>query len=208
MSIKEEGYLQDYIAAGLIGFAVGTSVAVMLWQHVYTTLMAIGWGIGITVTPNWGVVVALGIVAGIFGFLPGGFVAGYLNFRIHKTQGNVMEGLSAGVMASIINFFITLFVAVAMAATYSTGAGEIMAGWGLSFVLWGFIFYPIGGYLSGMLENRPIAMPAMLKFQFIVPAAPPPPPPPGAATCPTCGGPLTYVEQYQRWYCYKCKKYA
>jgi sporulation protein YlmC with PRC-barrel domain len=26
--------------------------------------------------------------------------------------------------------------------------------------------------------------------------------------CPTCGGPLTYVQQYQRWYCYKDKKYV
>lgn len=29
-----------------------------------------------------------------------------------------------------------------------------------------------------------------------------------APTCPTCGGPLTYVQQYQRWYCYKDKKYV
>jgi sporulation protein YlmC with PRC-barrel domain len=27
-------------------------------------------------------------------------------------------------------------------------------------------------------------------------------------TCPTCGGPLAYVQQYQRWYCYKDKKYV
>lgn len=26
--------------------------------------------------------------------------------------------------------------------------------------------------------------------------------------CPTCGGPLTWIPQYQRWYCYKCRKYA
>ena len=26
--------------------------------------------------------------------------------------------------------------------------------------------------------------------------------------CPTCGQPLTYVPQYQRWYCYKDKKYV
>lgn len=26
--------------------------------------------------------------------------------------------------------------------------------------------------------------------------------------CPTCKGPLTYIEEYDRWYCYKCKKYA
>lgn len=26
--------------------------------------------------------------------------------------------------------------------------------------------------------------------------------------CPTCKGALTYIPQYQRWYCYSCKKYA
>ena len=29
-----------------------------------------------------------------------------------------------------------------------------------------------------------------------------------APVCPKCGGPLTYVPQYQRWYCYKDKKYV
>jgi sporulation protein YlmC with PRC-barrel domain len=27
-------------------------------------------------------------------------------------------------------------------------------------------------------------------------------------TCPTCRGPLTFIQQYQRWYCYKDKKYV
>ena len=26
--------------------------------------------------------------------------------------------------------------------------------------------------------------------------------------CPTCGTPLTYITEYQRWYCYKDKKYV
>lgn len=26
--------------------------------------------------------------------------------------------------------------------------------------------------------------------------------------CQTCRGTLTYIPQYQRWYCYNCKKYA
>ncbi|MEM2739472.1 MAG: PRC-barrel domain-containing protein [Candidatus Bathyarchaeia archaeon] len=25
--------------------------------------------------------------------------------------------------------------------------------------------------------------------------------------CPVCKGRLTWIPQYQRWYCYKCKKY-
>jgi hypothetical protein len=40
------------------------------------------------------------------------------------------------------------------------------------------------------------------------PLPPPPPPPPQAVqTCPTCSRPLTFVQQYNRWYCYNCKKY-
>jgi len=31
--------------------------------------------------------------------------------------------------------------------------------------------------------------------------------PPQAYSCPTCGNPLSYIEQYQRWYCYNCQKY-
>jgi sporulation protein YlmC with PRC-barrel domain len=26
--------------------------------------------------------------------------------------------------------------------------------------------------------------------------------------CPTCRNPLSYIQQYQRWYCYNCKKYV
>ena len=28
------------------------------------------------------------------------------------------------------------------------------------------------------------------------------------ALCPKCKGALTFIPQYQRWYCYKCQKYA
>jgi len=31
---------------------------------------------------------------------------------------------------------------------------------------------------------------------------------PSAQVCPTCKGPLSFIQQYQRWYCYKCQKYA
>jgi hypothetical protein len=38
---------------------------------------------------------------------------------------------------------------------------------------------------------------------------PPPPPPPSAVpTCPFCGGQLTYIQQYQRWYCYRDQRYV
>lgn len=31
---------------------------------------------------------------------------------------------------------------------------------------------------------------------------------PAQPTCPTCGRPLTYIKEYQRWYCYNDKKYV
>jgi len=31
---------------------------------------------------------------------------------------------------------------------------------------------------------------------------------PAQPTCPTCKGSLSYIQQYQRWYCYKCQKYV
>ncbi|NLE04060.1 MAG: hypothetical protein GX638_04550 [Crenarchaeota archaeon] len=36
----------------------------------------------------------------------------------------------------------------------------------------------------------------------------PPPPPPSGPYCPTCGKLLSYIEQYQRWYCYNEQKYV
>jgi len=35
-----------------------------------------------------------------------------------------------------------------------------------------------------------------------------PPIPKLAKSCPRCGGPLTYIPQYNRWYCYSCGAYA
>jgi sporulation protein YlmC with PRC-barrel domain len=31
---------------------------------------------------------------------------------------------------------------------------------------------------------------------------------PSQPLCPTCGKPLTWIPQYQRWYCYTDKKYS
>jgi len=40
------------------------------------------------------------------------------------------------------------------------------------------------------------------------PTAPSPTPAPATTTCPTCGSPLRYIQQYQRWYCDKEQKYV
>jgi hypothetical protein len=35
----------------------------------------------------------------------------------------------------------------------------------------------------------------------------PPPPTPMFQHCPSCGQPMTFVQQYNRWYCNYCRKY-
>ena len=43
----------------------------------------------------------------------------------------------------------------------------------------------------------------VLKPKSVAPAAPS-----AAATCSACKEPLTYIQQYQRWYCTRCQKYV
>jgi hypothetical protein len=195
MSLEREGYLHDYIAAGLVGVAVGLSLfgAVVFYMIQFAAFS------------QWGNVIALGIVSGLFGYTSGGFVSGYLNFRLHKTEGTPMEGLGIGFVTFVVHLIVTLFSFVALAAVSGGAAGTIMTVWGIS-LGFALIFYLLGGYISGMLEHRTISMPVFLLFKGR--SIPPPPPTPGAQTCPTCGGPLRYIEQYQRWYCNKEKKYV
>jgi hypothetical protein len=125
--------------------------------------------------------ILLGLVSGFFGYLSGGFVAGYTNYRLNKTEGSPKEGLMAGVMALIVHSLITLFIfgAFAMVSPANTiGVGfpsgsVVMAGWGVTLVL-ALIFYPLGGYAAGVLERQTSSTPTSPAFQG-VPSAPPPP---------------------------------
>jgi len=201
MNVKEEGSLQDYIVVGVIGFAIGTAIASIGGFDVFSFFSRF-------VAIDWGRLAAQDVVSGIFAYLPGGFIAGFLSYRLHKTE-NKMEGFTAGFMTFLAHLFITLLMTILRTAIGSGDLGVAMQTWALSLVF-ALIFYPIGGYLAGMIEGRKIPVPSFLRFQFRVgaPPSPPPPPPSGTSTCPTCGGPLTYVQQYQRWYCYKCQKYT
>jgi hypothetical protein len=195
MSLEREGYLHDYIAAGLVGVAVGMS---LFGAVVYAM-------VNYAILSQWGNVIALGIVSGLFGYTSGGFVSGYLNFRLHKTEGTPMESLGIGFVTFIVHLIMTLFLFITL-ATVSSTADSVMAVWAIS-IPFALIFYVLGGYISGMLEQRKVSMPSFLLLKSM--HVPPPPPPPGTTqTCPTCGGPLRYIEQYQRWYCDREKKYV
>lgn len=190
MSIKE-GYLHDYLAASFIGVAFGI----------------IGWTFALGLAFDWGRYIAGLVLAGLFVFTPGGFVAGYLNFRLHRVGEKLeMEGLSSGFFTAIVYTIITLFLTLARAIAFGN-AGDTFLAWILS-VLFAFIFFMLGGYISGFLERRPFAMPTIFNLSRISRAPtlqPPPPPLSTSQKCPTCGQPLT-LQQNGLWYCTYCRK--
>lgn len=190
MNVKE-GYLHDYLAASFIGIVFG----LIGWQFA----AGLGaWG--------WGAYIAGIVLAGLFVFTPGGFVVGYLNFRFHRVSEKLeMEGLSAGFFTAIVYTIVTLFLTLASAIAQSFIAGNIFIAWIIS-VIFAFIFFLLGGYISGYLERRPFAMPSIFNLSGLS-RVPPPPPTTAAQMCPTCGQPMTFVQQYGRWYCANCKKY-
>lgn len=193
---SREGYLHDYLIASFLGVAFGLVLASPAAPSILVA--------------NWGPAIGALAIAGIFGFIPGGLIAGYVNFRFHQISENVeMAGLSAGFFAALVFAVIDLIIALEGAILATHFAANIFIGWVLTAVF-GFIFFTLGGYLSGILEKRPFAMPSMFNLSRIQrgAAAPPPPPPGTAMTCPSCGSPLRYIQQYQRWYCDKEKKYA
>jgi len=184
-----EAYLHDYLAASFIGISFGMVVA-----------SPAGLVIG-----DWGKYIGAIVVAGLFGFVPGGFLAGYINFRLHSMGDNLeMSGLSAGFFTAFVYTIIDLIITLVY-AIIGLDAAKVFIAWVISMVF-GFLFFSLGGYLSGMLERRPFAMPGIFNLSRIS-RAPPPPPTAAVQMCPTCGQPLTFVQQYNRWYCPNCKKY-
>lgn len=98
-----------------------------------------------------------------------------------------------------------------------------------SYVVFGFISLVVGYMLSDIIGDAAqgfiIISGVMIAYGIFyrsskvkagrlsspVPESIPPPPPPEEENvfyCKECGKPLTYIEQYKRWYCYSCEKYA
>jgi len=201
MTEKTEAYFVDYIAVGVLGFALGQAItSIGGFQTLFSGLF--GRYVGI----DWGRTIGSDVITGIFAFLPAGFVAGYLCYKLLKTEGK-MEGFAGGFMSFLAYLIITLIVTLAQTGIWGGDFGIGMQLWAVLMVF-ALIFFPIGGFLAGMMHETKMAMPSFLRFQFQRGPAAPPPPPGAAMTCPTCGGPLRYIQQYQRWYCDKEQKYV
>jgi len=61
----------------------------------------------------------------------------------------------------------------------------------------------LGGHFNFQHFFEPLPEPS----PFYPTIAPPPPPIQTVPTCPTCGQPLAYIQEYNKWYCTKEKRY-
>lgn len=190
MSAKE-GFLHDYLAASFIGLALGLYVSVT----------------GAALAGNWGPFIASVIISGIFLSIPAGFVSSYVNFRSHRmSDDKKMGGLNAGFFTAVVYTTITLISAIVSSIAFTAGAADFFIAWILGAVF-AFIFMMLGGYIEGTFEDRPFAMPSIFNMEKVQ-RLPPPPPATNVPTCPICGRPMRFIEQYNRWYCDYDKKYA
>ena len=196
----EKEYFIDYVAIGIIGFAIGQAIAsVGGFQSFFGVAYGTFGGI------DWGRTVGSDVIIGIFAFIPAGFLAGYLCYKLLKSE-NKMAGFTGGVMSFLAYFIITLIMALAQIGIRGYDYGTDMELW-VVLMVFALIFFPMGGFLAGMMNGMKAPMPSFLKFQFQRGPMVPPPPPGSANVCPTCGSPLRYIEQYKRWYCDKEQKY-
>jgi len=198
MSNRNEPYLVNYILIGIIGFAIGEAIS-------GTGQAAI---LGLFSRIDWGRTIAGNVVTGLFAFLPAGFAAGLLCYRLLKAEGK-KEGLTSGIVSFATYFVLTLLITISGTAI---GGGD----WGSSLVSWAallvfaLIFFPLGGFCADKMHGMQAGLPSIFRLEFGRSASSPLPPPPVGQQmmCPTCGSPLRYIAEYQKWYCDKEKKYV
>lgn len=158
---QKEGNLVDNLVASFIGLAFAMVVSSQAAAEV----------------GRWGPYIGILFVSGIFGFIPGGIIACYLNSKFHKIIGNnkSMVGLGIGLFTAVVYAIVNLWITIVFAIANTGAAGAIFIAWILS-VLFAFIFTPIGGYLWGILEEKQLKMPEF--FNLSKGSTVPPPPPP------------------------------
>jgi len=158
---QKEGSLLDYLVASFIGLAFAMVVAAP----------------AASAEGQWGEYIGILFVAGVFGFIPGGILACYINAKFHKMPENnrQMAGLGIGLFTAVVFAIINLSIAIVFAVGDTAGAAGIFIAWILSTVF-AFIFLSLGGYVWAILEVKQLKFPEF--FNLAKESNLPPPPPP------------------------------
>jgi sporulation protein YlmC with PRC-barrel domain len=115
--------------------------------------------------------------------------------QVYDSEGNQV-GTVQDIAFTVGKMGMTLIVETKKGDTKETAWEDIQAAGDI------VVLKPKGGASSGI--SAPVDMQQPMTQQ----AAQPGQAQSQTPTCPKCGGPLTYITQYQRWYCYRDKKYV
>ena len=180
------------VLGGLFGFVFGTAVGGIL--------------LGLLVS-------MLGAVIGsmMFAFLMEiglGVVAGFLTYVVASalTESFIVSAVLAGVVFVLTVVFVEEAIGVVTAVV-----GGLLVGIGLIWIdvpdmmvvvlmMFGTMIFGAAFQMSAIKEQR------AAKARGARSTAPVPPAMPGGA-CSRCGGALTYVPEYGRYYCHACQRY-
>jgi len=189
-------HLMSFIGAiigGLFGFVIGTAIGGVLVGLIVSMLCAVVGSFVFIFLAEIG----LGVVAGLFAY-----------FVVYGLVGDVIVALIVGGLAlGLTVAFIEQALGIVTAVV-----GGLLVGIGLIWLDWidmtlvvvlmlGVIVFGSAVQLSA-IRKRPMVMQARQG----VAAAPMAPGVPGKM-CPSCGGPLEYIPEYNRYYCYRCQRY-
>jgi hypothetical protein len=139
----------------------------------------------------------LGLIGGILGIVvaPGLFFLGGLVGAFGLRSGVTLVGWAVGgVILSIIGL-----VGVAFVRSHPRAAGTMMVISGLL-----GMFVALGLWVGALL----LVVAGIIALVRKEKKPPPPPMPASTYYCTNCGKPMSWVSQYQRWYCENCKTYA
>lgn len=190
-------HLMSFIGAmigGLFGFVLGTAVGGVLMGLVVSMLCAVVGSFVFMFLAEIG----LGVVAGLFTYFVvygltedviialvcAGIALGMTIVFIEQALGvvtAVIGGLLVGIGLIWLDYFDTTLVVVMILGVIVFGAAIQLAA--------------IRDQPTGSMQTRSAG------------ASPPAAPTAPGRACPSCGGPLEYVPEYNRYYCYRCQRY-
>lgn len=188
------------IVGGLIGFAIGVAVGGWIMGFIVGMLASI---VGSTLF-IFLARVGIGVVAGVLSFLV-----------VAMLTGSALAALVAGGIAFVVT---VAFIETAMGIVTAV-VGGLLVGLGLLWldlemiiVVIGLLAISVFGAAFQMTalrdeEARKRAVRAASRSPVAAAMAPPEPPPMPGRVCPRCGRELTYIPEYNRYYCFKCQRY-
>ena len=197
-------HLMSFIGAilgGIFGFILGTAVGGALVGLMVSILCAIVGSFVFIFLAEIG----LGVVAAMFTF-----------FVVEAVVGNEIVAL---VIAGLVLAITIIFIEQALGVV-TAGIGGLLVGLALIWLDWldmavvmiimfGTIIFGAAFQLAAIKEQARVggAVPPVATAAAMQGAPAPETPPLPGRTCPSCGGPLEYIPEYNRYYCYRCQRY-